>query len=58
VEIVACTLHTELKILEKINVKYLLVNALQAYGKLKVNLHSALDGDERSASHPSHLSPK
>ena len=52
------TVHTKLKILGKINVKYLLVSAMQACGKVNICVHLALDGNEWSASHPGHLSPE
>ena len=34
------------------------VSATQACGKLKVYVHSALDGNESSALHSGHLSPE
>jgi len=52
------TVHTKLKILDKINVKYSLVSVMQACRKVKVYVHLALDGIEWSASHPGHLSPE
>ena len=52
------TVHTNLKIVDKINVKYVLVSAMQACGKVKVYVHLALEENELSASHPGHLSPE